>query len=390
IRHFHLTSRVLKSPTLSNESSLSKILSSWSPAVPVEQALTLPSIFYTNNDIFELEKQTVFGQNWLAVGHVSQLKKPGDFISGQFLSEPYIVNVDETGKIRSHYNVCCHHGMCLTTKLNGNVNEFQCPYHGWIYDLNGRLKKALRLKNIQNFKASKTTLKPIDVRIIGPFVYLNLNFSNREQEIDLSHIESVHENYLKLTNYDELEFLHTRTYSLKCNWKVFIDNFLDGGYHVNVAHKWLAAYLNMKDYRTIVNNKYSAQTCYGTNEKRLEGNVCYVFLYPNFAINRYGSFMDTNSVIPIDKRNCLVKIDHYLDKSVDRITHKNFIDKSLKDSYIVQDEDVFLCENVQIGLESNAYDSGRYVPTVEHAMHDFHKILYKEINDFYQHLILER
>lgn len=273
--------------------------------------------------------------------------------------------------------------MCLLGDGQGHLqtNEIVCPYHGWVYDLNGRLRKALRLKSIQEFKASKTHLKPISLQTIGPFIYLNFNFLNHDHiENDLSHIEHLDKNYLSSTNYQTLEFVLRKTYHIKCNWKIFVDNYLDGGYHVPYAHKQLSSILNLNHYKTVVDHpKTSVQYCTGT--ERTEGSVVFAFVYPNLMINRYGSLMDTNLVVPIDERNCLVHMDYYYDP---KTTTKEAEEESRKDSDHVQKEDMYLCENVQLGLESQAYDSGRYVPTVEHAMHDFHKTLFDQLESYYK------
>jgi nitrite reductase/ring-hydroxylating ferredoxin subunit len=168
----------MKTFSPSNKIQIENLLQSWSSKVPVERALTLPSGFYTSRDIFELERHAIFGQNWLLAGRKSQLKTPGDFLTDDFLSEPYIVNLDKSSTLCAHYNVCCHHGMRLLKDNQGHIdtNEIVCPYHGWVYDLNGRLRKAIRLKTIEQFKASKVHLKPISIQTIGPFIYLNFNF----------------------------------------------------------------------------------------------------------------------------------------------------------------------------------------------------------------------
>lgn len=343
----------------------------------------MPSEFYLSKDVFELERHAIFGQNWLWAGRSDQLKSAGDYISGRILSEPYIVNIDSTSQLRAHYNVCCHHGMCLVSESHGQVKnqEFVCPYHGWTYNLNGRLKKALRLKNIDNFKASQIKLKPIEVQNIGPFIYVNFNFTNRTSiKEDLSHVKEIDEKYLKSTDYDQLEFITRRTYRLNCNWKIFIDNYLDGGYHVPFAHKQLTSLLDMDAYKTVIENRKSSVQ-YASGQERASGKVIYAFLYPNLMINRYGPYMDVNIVIPVDERTCLVHMDYfYCPKSVT----KSDDEKSRIQSHRVQQEDVFLCENVQLGLESQAYDCGRYAPTVEHAMHSFHQTLYEELYAFYE------
>lgn len=339
--------------------------------------MTLPSVFYTSRDIFELERHAIFGQNWLLAGRKDQLKTAGDYLTGRFLSEPYIINLNASSTLRAHYNVCCHHGMSLLKDDQGHLpaNEIICPYHGWTYDLDGRLRKALRLKNIEEFKASKVHLKSIGVRTIGPWVFLNFDSSNN----DLSHIEHIHHKYLAPSNYQTMEFVIRKTYHIKSNWKIFVDNYLDGGYHVPYAHKQLSSILNMNQYKTIIDHpKTSVQYCTGTD--RTEGDVIFAYIYPNLMINRYGSLMDTNLVVPIDERNCLIHMDYYYDP---QSTTRTAEELSRTDSHRVQNEDIYLCESVQLGLESQAYDSGRYVPTVEHAMHDFHRTLFDQLKNFY-------
>lgn len=369
----------MKSFVPANVNQLERLLQSWSSDIPVERAVTLPSGFYTSRDVFELERYAIFNQNWLLAGRKDQLKIAGDFLTGRFLSEPYVINLNSSLNLRGHYNVCCHHGMFLLKDEQGHIekNEIVCPYHGWTYDLDGRLRKALRLKTIEQFKASKVHLKSIGVQMIGPLIYMNFNCSDN----DLSHIEHIHNKYLAPTGYENMEFVIRKSYHLKCNWKIFVDNYLDGGYHVPFAHKQLTSTLNINEYKTVIDHrKTSVQYCTGT--QRTEGAVVFAYIYPNLMINRYGSLMDTNLVIPIDERNCVVHMDYYYDP---QSTTKLAEESSRIDSTRVQDEDIYLCENVQLGLESQAYDSGRYVPTVEHAMHDFHRILFNQLHTYYQH-----
>jgi choline monooxygenase len=114
---------------------------------------------------------------------------------------------------------------------------------------------------------------------------------------------------------------------------------------------------------------------------RVTGEATYLFLYPNFVVNRYGPWMDTNLTLPVSERECVVLMDYFLDESAlggaaaadaRAPEYARFVQSSLEASAVVQKEDVFLCETVQRGLESCAYDVGRYAPNVEHAMHDFH------------------
>lgn len=160
---------------------------------------------------------------------------------------------------------------------------------------------------------------------------------------------------------------------------VFCDNYLDGGYHVPYAHRDLASGLKLDSYTTDIFEKVSIQWCESdSTEKvdfdRLGSKALYAFIYPNFMINRYGPWMDTNLVLPLSATKCRVIFDYFIDPSV--VDDKVFIERSLEESERVQIEDIALCEGVQRGLESPAYIVGRYAPSVEMAMHHFHCLLH--------------
>jgi len=165
--------------------------------------------------------------------------------------------------------------------------------------------------------------------------------------------------------------------------QVFCDNYLDGGYHVPYAHGALASGLQLQSYETLTYERVSVQRCESAPAEpddfdRLGTKALYAFVYPNFMINRYGPWMDTNLAVPLDSTSCKVVFDYFLDKSL--LDDESFIKKSLKDSEQVQIEDIALCEGVQRGLESPAYSVGRYAPSVEMAMHHFHCLIHGNLS----------
>lgn len=234
-------------------------------------------------------------------------------------------------------------------------------------------------------------LVPMRVAVWGPFILLN--FENGVLPEQESNFDLVGNKWLGISSQiladggvdTSLSFLCRREYTIECNWKVFCDNYLDGGYHVPYAHKSLASGLTLDSYSTTILEKVSIQRCEtGSAEKdqdfdRLGSKALYAFVYPNFMINRYGPWMDTNLVLPQGPRKCLVIFDYFLDSSLK--DDESFITQSLKDSETVQIEDIKLCEAVQRGLESPAYSSGRYAPQVEKAMHHFHCLLYENLSN---------
>lgn len=336
----------------------------------------------------------MFSSNWLCVGHTGQLPAANTYFTGSFLNVPYIVVRTATNRIAAYYNVCCHHAMPLTTATAGQAVQgphgeavLACSYHGWQYGVeDGRLRKATRLKGIEGFKASTIRLAEVSVEVVGPFIFAHLSpvhstitsavASPPPPPPARAHLQQLH-SILSPSHYTSLVHCTRRTYRLRCNWKVYADNYLDGGYHVSHAHPSLASALDLDRYSTeVVSSHLSLQSSPPADtSSRVSSAASYVFVYPNLMVNRYGRFMDTNVVVPLTVNECAVTIDWWCDSAMSESERE----AGVAESEVIQMEDVGLCEGVQRGLESGVYVSGRYAPSVEHAMHAMHCTYYRDI-----------
>jgi len=345
----------------------------------LENASTPPASWYTWPEFFELEKQTVFRKHWLFVGRTDQLREPGDYFSGMFLDWPYLVTKDDEGELRAYYNVCSHHGTCVASG-EGKATQFVCPYHGWTYGLGGDLKKAPRAGAMQSLKDRNLNLKPIAVDTFGPFVALHFG----EPTVSLKEeLESLHQSFVS-EPFAELQFVRRLSYTIDCNWKVFVDNYLDGGYHVPHMHPGLNGQLDFGSYQSNLGSSWSMQSCKtapsdedeSSNDfgERVGEHADYAWVHPNFMVNRYGRWMDTNTVIPLARHRCLVVFDYYYQGTPDEA----FLEKSMVASDQVQQEDIEICHLVQRGLGSGAYDQGVYAPRFEAPMFHFHRLLHRD------------
>ncbi|KAK9697204.1 hypothetical protein RND81_08G021100 [Saponaria officinalis] len=368
----------------SNEST-QKIVNEFDPKIPVEEALTPPSSWYTDPSFYSLELDFVFFKGWQFVGCVDQIKDANTYFTGRLGNVEYVICRDSDGEIHAFHNVCRHHASTLACG-SGTKTCFVCPYHAWTYGLDGSLLRAPRITGIRNFVPKEFGLLPIRVATWGPFIVVN--FGDLQADVDARFLEDEwlgsSAKLLSDNGVDSsLSYICRREYTLDCNWKVFCDNYLDGGYHVPYAHKNLASGLDLDSYTTQIFERVSIQRCAGASTEnggdfdRLGSKALYAFVYPNFMINRYGPWLDTNLVVPLGPRKCKVVFDYFLDGSL--ADDKAFIDRSLKDSEQVQMEDIILCEGVQRGLESPAFKYGRYAPTVEQAMHHFHCLLHTSL-----------
>jgi len=354
-------------------------LEQFDPAVPIERAETPPASWYVDPTFLALERCTLFRRTWQAVARSDQLARPGDYSAGALAGEPYVVVRDRDGTLRAFFNVCRHHAACVA-EGDGNADRLVCPYHGWVYDLDGRLRKAPRLGGIQEFDRERFGLVPLEVEAWGPFVFIRLEPGGESLQRLLRPLA-------QRIDTSSLRFLTRRSYEIACNWKVFVDNYLDGGYHVGQLHGGLAAQLDLDSYRTEIDGRISLQICAagsggpaaGTDfAERLGRGAVYAFVYPNFMINRYGPIMDTNWVVPLGHDRTLTVFDYYFEPS-ESGTAERFVERSLVASDQVQREDIAVCESVQRGLGSSSFDRGRYAPAVEQAAHHFHGLLHADL-----------
>ena len=354
-------------------------ISRFDPTLPIERAFTPPASWYVRPEFLELERERVFRRTWQAVGRLDQVPRPGDYFAGCIVDDPYVVVRDQEGSLRAFHNVCRHHAAEVCAG-DGNLTELACPYHGWTYRLDGRLSRAPRLGQNDVFDREQFSLKPAAVQAWGPLIFIHLGDKPGPLEAQLAQLAP----RLAASSTGDLKFVARRSYEVRCNWKVYVDNYLDGGYHVSVLHKALAGQLDLDTYVTELFERVSVQSCRspekapaeagGDFAERIGDEALYAFVYPNFMLNRYGPILDTNLVVPVGHDRTRVIFDFYF-RDTEGSSAKEFIERSIDASHRVQEEDVSICESVQRGLGSPAYDRGVYAAGVEMAAHHFHRLL---------------
>ena len=350
----------------------------------LESALAPPFTWYTDENFFAAERHRIFQKSWLCVGHIDQVNKPGKFFSGRIIDDPFVVINGEDGVLRAFHNVCSHKG-CELAPPKGKCDEFVCPYHGWTYKHNGELCKTPHIgKQSKGFDLSQLGLRPISCKQWGPFIFIDLDGSWSEKDKDCRSLEEDMEPLKKVLDemgWENMKYVEGRTYDIDCNWKVFVDNGLDGGYHVAYVHERLSKGLDFAGYKTEIHPRCSFQICESNNsDPRLGNKVVYSWAFPNLFINRYGNCMDVNVVMPIAPDKCRVYFWWYFNHpDLEMWNISKTIHRDIADSDTVQKEDIELCERTQRGMNSMAFQEGRYSSKLEGAVHAFHLLVYREM-----------
>jgi len=363
------------------DEKLAAILALYDDTAPLSEAHTIPSPWYLDPAFEHLERDHVFGGNWQAVGRVDQVANPGDYFTADLAGEPILVVCGADGQLRAFYNVCRHHAAAVATAPCGHAQSFRCPYHGWNYGLVGSLKGTPEFAGVCNFERAANGLVPMEVDVWERFVFVSLAPSPVPLRGFLGDLVA----RVEPLNLRHLHFHSRKEYTLQCNWKVYVDNYLDGGYHVPHLHKGLNSVLDYSHYTIENGTRYCLQSSpmvasaedAQVAATRTGDRAWYFWLYPNFMMNIYEGVMDTNLVLPVAPDKCRVIFDFYFaDASPER---KEYNDASVATSDKVQEEDVGICESVQRGLASRAYGAGRLSVRREAGEHLFHQLLARDL-----------
>jgi choline monooxygenase len=358
------------------------LLELYNPDNPLDHASTIPSPWYFDEGIAELENSAVFGKTWQAVGRADQVQKSGQFLTADISGDPVVVVRGEDSQLRAFYNVCRHHAAAVVTEAQGCAKQFRCPYHGWTYAIDGTLKGMVEFDGVCDFERSANGLVPVHVDTWENFVFVNLDPGAGSLRDFLGSIAPI-ATPLQLTK--KLRYFDRRTYTLQCNWKVYVDNYLDGGYHVPHAHKGLSSVIEYTKY-TIENFEHaclqSSPLSSGASSEAAaastrQGRAFYLWIYPNFMLNAYEGVMDTNVVVPLGVDKCAVIFDYYFSDISAAAETRNR--ESIAVSEKVQDEDMGICDAVQRGLGSRAYLAGRLSVRREAGEHLFHRLLHADL-----------
>ena len=202
--------------------------------VDVSEAETLPPVLYTSDEVLDFERDALYAREWLCVGRAEQIPNPGDWFTVTIANEPIIVARDKEGEVRAMSAVCQHRAMQVC-EGRGNDTTFKCPYHHWIYGLDGRLLGAPAMERTDDFDKSTWGLPALQVEHWQGFVFVNL-------DPDAAPLSPTLERYTKyLTNYHLEDAVCPGTFTLEdmpWNWKVMFENFNDG-YHANRLHQFV-------------------------------------------------------------------------------------------------------------------------------------------------------
>ncbi|MGH8151776.1 MAG: aromatic ring-hydroxylating oxygenase subunit alpha [Rhodanobacteraceae bacterium] len=338
-------------------------------AQPLERALTLPARYYTGAEGAERDRCAVFARGWQLLARADQLGGVGDHVVGGVAGVPLLLVRGDDGALHALHNVCRHRAGPLALCDGRGARRLRCHYHGWTYAFDGRLVNATEMDSAPGFDVASVRLPEAHVAEWRGLVFVALaprtSFAETIEGIDAR---------LGDRSIDRYRFHQHYAYDIACNWKVYVDNYLEG-YHVPHIHPELNRMLDYRDYVVDTSRWHSLQHSPLASDAALygDGDALYWFVWPNTLLNVLPDRMQINRVIPVAPGRCQVTFDYFYPPTTPDLASRHARDHAFSD--LVQCQDVAMCELVQRGLASGSYEAGRLNPRRENGVHHFHELL---------------
>jgi choline monooxygenase len=337
----------------------------------VTEAETIPARWFTSPDMHLTDREFILANSWQYVGHVSQLAKAGDYLVDEILGRPLLIVRNQEHEVVCLSNVCRHRGGPIAT-ASGHARALRCTYHAWTYNLDGQLIGAPKFDGACNFKMQECRLPRYRIEAFQGFLFVNLSGDAPDLSAHLNGIIDT----IKPIDLTAMRFFKRVAYPVKANWKVYVDNYMEG-YHILPVHPGLAKILDVTGYKTAIDQHIVLQfgpLAGANNPYHTDGAAYYYQVFPNLMLNILPGRVQINSIVPIDADHCLTVFDFfYSETDPEKLAIKAKDDLAISD--LVQQEDISICEQVQKGLKSGAYNKGRICPSEELGVWAFHNNL---------------
>lgn len=351
----------------------------------IRKAETLPATFYRDRQIFEELKDQVFLKSWHWVGDINLLSGsrtvcPIELLP-RFLSEPLVLTRNKTGDLSLLSNVCTHRGNQVVLEP-GKSKKLICGYHGRRFNLDGQFEHMPEFEEAIDFPRPCDHLPRLSLEQWGPWLFGNLNSeANFKEVID---ILNQRVGFLPLEDF-RFDPALSKDYLVHAHWALYCDNYLEG-FHIPFVHEGLMEALDYGKYKTVLFDQGNLQIGYAQDATEVFDlppghpdygeaiGAYYYWLFPNIMLNFYPWGLSVNVIRPLDVDRTKVSfLTYVLDPDKLEVGAGASLEK-------VEREDEFVVENVQKGVRSHLYQAGRYSPTREQGVHQFHRLLSEALN----------
>ena len=351
---------------------------------PLDRARPFPARAYVDEDVFAYEQDAIFGRSWICVGRVDEVELPGQWLRASVAGEPILVVRGPDLRLRALFDVCRHRGASVVGRAEcGRSARLECPYHGWTYELDGRLSSA----PFANADVSQTSLRAARVDVWRGFVFVCLNESTAALDAWLGETPP----WLEADMLGALRRGRRTTYEVSANWKLLVENFQESHHFPRIhealegltptrearswlpAGPWLGGTMKIVGAETVsLDGSRHERPLLGRGAQSTNAMVFDAMLFPALFTSLQPDYLLTYRLAPLDARRTRVIADIYFHAAAFR---PSFAPTDVFDFWDrVNAEDKAICEDQQANTTSRAFEPVAYA-SVEEGMHAFDRMV---------------
>lgn len=350
-----------------------------------ESASLLPPRVYHDPAVLEYELESWFAKGWVCVGREEDAPLPGSYVLTQLCGENIILVRDQTGELRAFFNFCRHRGATLVVEPSGRIPRFQCPYHAWVYDLDGTLHQPRHTDMLENFDLDEWGLAPVNLGIWQGLVFINI--SNDAPPL-LEYLDDM-PGYFERYDLAGLRRARQIDYEVAANWKAIVENYSEC-YHCPGVHPqlnkitpynlgewlpsegpWTGSWMPVTgDHETLTmdGQLHGRAFVEGTTEND-HGKIYYFVVWPNLLISLHPDYLMTHRIVPLAPDKTFIACEWFFEP--ESMAKPDFDPSDAVDFWdLTNRQDWQVCEWQQQGTRSRAYAAGRYTG-MEAGVHSF-------------------
>ncbi|MCH7601050.1 MAG: Rieske 2Fe-2S domain-containing protein [Myxococcales bacterium] len=350
---------------------------------------TLPTWIYHNPEFFELENKYIFQRHWLLVGHVSHVPAPGDYMTLDVANERAMVIRGKDNVLRAFQNVCRHRASRVVRDESGNCpGAIVCPYHGWSYGFDGKLRAVPAERTFQNLDKSKIGLPELELEEWMGFVFVRFEAGGQSVASSMKPFDSEAREY-RFSEMKPYRRIETKKYDF--NWKLFSENDAEG-YHIPTGHPGLRrlfgssydddnsssdgsrAFSVLQDKESPVWTERMYQRLLPEVEHLpLEHRRAWLYygIFPSAVLQVSPDLVDAYQVLPVSPNECqLMGFSVGLEDDRREMRAARYLNGRIVREVLREDLD--FCRWTDTGVRSSGYRGG-FLSNLESGVREFHE-----------------
>lgn len=314
--------------------------------------------FYADPALFERERAAIFHRHWHLLGPAAQVAEPGQYVAAELAGEKLFALRGKDGVLRAFRNVCPHRGARLLEEGAGRCDVLRCPYHLWLFDETGRLRRTPWFGDDPEFRTADWPLTPAHVA-----EWRGLLFAAVAPELSL--LDQLGDLPEEVAEYPIESFaaVDTAQFTMRANWKTYTDNFVEG-YHVPGIHPAFAAVIDFDGFETVARNNLVRMTAPQKGGSIYGGK--WLWMWPNWTLSVFPGGMNTSRINPLAVDATELFYTFYFADTSEAAAAARA--RTIATNCAIVREDFGICEHTQRNMASGAYRPGPLSPKHEQGV----------------------